>query len=83
MFSPRQGLVANITEAFGGSPIIWLTDVQFAMAAIVITTVWWSIGIAMILFLAGMQDISAELYEAGALDNAKGLKAFGLLRFLI
>ena len=76
MFSPRQGLVANITEAFGGSPIIWLTDVQFAMAAIVITTVWWSIGIAMILFLAGMQDINAELYEAGALDNAKGLKAF-------
>jgi multiple sugar transport system permease protein len=26
MFSPRQGLIANITEAFGGSPIVWLTD---------------------------------------------------------
>lgn len=76
MFSPRQGLIANITQLFGGSPIVWLTDQQFAMAAIVITTVWWSLGIAMILFLAGLQDISADLYEAGALDNATGVKAF-------
>jgi multiple sugar transport system permease protein len=76
MFSPRQGLIANIINVFGGSPIVWLTDVQFAMAAVVITTVWWSLGIAMILFLAGLQDISKDLYEAGALDNATGVKAF-------
>lgn len=76
MFSPRQGLIANITEAFGGSPIVWLTDERFAMAAIVITTIWWSLGIAMILFLAGLQDISKDLYEAAALDNATGAKAF-------
>lgn len=76
MFSPRQGLIANITETFGGSPVVWLTDERFAMAAIVITTVWWSLGIAMILFLAGLQDISNDLYEAAALDNATGAKAF-------
>jgi len=76
MFSPRQGLIANITETFGGSPIVWLTDANFAMAAIVITTVWWSLGIAMILFLAGLQDISKDLYEAAALDNATGRRAF-------
>lgn len=76
MFSPRQGLIANITETFGGSPIVWLTDQNFAMAAIVITTVWWSLGIAMILFLAGLQDISKDIYEAAALDNAKGVQAF-------
>ncbi|NBQ28732.1 MAG: sugar ABC transporter permease, partial [Rhodobacteraceae bacterium] len=76
MFSPRQGLIANVINVFGGSPIVWLTDAQFAMAAVVITTVWWSLGIAMILFLAGLQDISKDLYEAGALDNATGVKAF-------
>lgn len=76
MFSPRQGLIANITDTFGGSPIVWLTDERFAMAAIVITTVWWSLGIAMILFLAGLQDISKDLYEAAALDNATGRRAF-------
>jgi len=76
MFSPRQGLIANLTELFGGVPIVWLTAESFAMAAIVIATIWWSLGIAMILFLAGIQDISKDLYEAGALDNATGIKAF-------
>lgn len=76
MFSPTQGLIANVTRILGGSPISWLTDERFAMIAIVITTIWWSLGIAMILFLAGMQDISAEIYEAAALDNARGWKAF-------
>lgn len=76
MFSPRQGLIANITKTLGGTPVTWLTDDQFAMAAIVITTIWWSLGIAMILFLAGLQDISRDIYEAAALDNAKGWKSF-------
>jgi multiple sugar transport system permease protein len=76
MFSPRQGLIANVTELFGGTPITWLTAEGFAMAAIVIATIWWSLGIAMILFLAGLQDISKDLYEAAALDNATGTQAF-------
>ena len=76
MFSPRQGLIANIIETFGGSPIYWLTDERFAMAAIVITTIWWSLGIAMILFLAGLQDIPTDIYEAAHLDNARGPKGF-------
>ncbi|NNU81465.1 sugar ABC transporter permease [Halovulum dunhuangense] len=76
MFSPRQGLIANITQTLGGTPITWLTDERFAMAAIVIATIWWSLGIAMILFLAGLQDISRDLYEAAALDNCTGARAF-------
>lgn len=76
MFSPRQGLIANVAQALGGSPIVWLTDQQLAMAAIVITTIWWSLGIAMILFLAGIQDISKDIYEAAAIDNARGIRAF-------
>jgi len=76
MFSPRQGLIANVTDLFGGTPVTWLTAEGFAMAAIVIATIWWSLGIAMILFLAGLQDISKDLYEAAALDNATGATAF-------
>lgn len=76
LFSPRQGLIANVTELLGGSPVNWLTDPQFAMAAIVIATIWWSLGIAMILFLAGLQDIPKDLYEAAALDHATGFRAF-------
>jgi len=76
MFSPRQGLIANVTELFAQVPVVWLTDENLAMTAIVITTIWWSLGIAMILFLAGLQDISKDLYEAAALDNATGIRAF-------
>ncbi|NBB84393.1 MAG: ABC transporter permease subunit [Alphaproteobacteria bacterium] len=79
MFSPRQGLIANVTSAMGAIPINWLTDERFAMAAIVIATVWWSLGIAMILFLAGLQDINKEIYEAAKIDNAGGVKAFRYL----
>lgn len=76
MFSPRQGLIANIIDVSGGTPVNWLTDERFAMAAIVITTIWWSLGIAMMLFLAGLQDISKDIYEAAALDDAKGVRGF-------
>lgn len=76
MFSPKQGMIANITEKFGGVPMSWLTDPNLAMAAIVIATVWWSIGIAMVLFLAGLQEISKEIYEAAKLDNVGPIKTF-------
>lgn len=76
MFSPWQGMIANVSEALGGERVAWLTNEHLAMPALVITTVWWSIGIAMILFLAGLQDISADIYEAAALDNATGIRAF-------
>ena len=40
------------------------------MPAVAITTIWWSIGLPMMLFLAALQQIPRELYEAAALDNA-------------
>lgn len=76
MFSPRQGMLANITEMLGGTPVAWLTEPGFSMAAIVIATVWWSVGIAMVLFLAGLQEISGEIYEAAKLDNAGPIATF-------
>ncbi len=76
MFSPRQGLLANAIVGLGGTPISWLTESGFAMAAIVIATVWWSIGIAMVLFLAGLQDIPHEMQEAAKLDRANPAQAF-------
>lgn len=76
LFSPQEGLIANIVMLFGGTPISWLTDQGFAMAAIAITTIWWSTGIAMILFLAGLQEISREIYEAARLDDAGPVQTF-------
>ena len=48
----------------------WLPDANVAMISVVITTVWWTIGFNFVLYLAGLQEIPQELYEAAALDGA-------------
>lgn len=72
MFSPRQGIIAHVMTGLGLQPIEWITSTALAMPAIVIATVWWSIGFAMILFLAGLQEVPDELYEAARIDGAGG-----------
>lgn len=76
LFSSRQGLIAHTTTALGGTPLSWLTEPGFAMAAIIIATVWWSIGIAMVLFLSGLQAIPEEMQEAAKLDRANSWQTF-------
>ena len=69
-FSPRQGMIAHLFRSLGLEPVAWVTSPDLAMPAIVIATVWWSLGFAMILFLAGLQEIPPERYEAARLDGA-------------
>jgi multiple sugar transport system permease protein len=76
VLSPRQGILAHFLEIIGAEPIAWLTDKDLAMPAIVITTLWWTVGFNMILFLAGLQDIPSEVYEAAKLDGAGSLVTF-------
>jgi multiple sugar transport system permease protein len=70
ILSPQQGIIANVLGLVGAEPIRWITSQSLAMPAIVMTTVWWSSGFAMVLFLAGLQEIPAERYEAATLDGA-------------
>ena len=77
--SPRQGLIANVFEGLSVEPLTWLTNEHLAMPALVITTVWWSIGIAVMLFLAGLQDINPEIYEASEMDGATAVQSFFLI----
>ena len=76
IYSPAQGIIANFFEVFGLDPITWVTNESLAMPSIVIATVWWSLGFAMILFLAGLQEIPDERYEAARLDGANGWQTF-------
>ena len=46
------------------------------MWAIILTTVWWVTGYYLVIYLAGLQDIPRELYEAAALDGAAGWRSF-------
>ncbi len=70
LYSPQQGLIGQVFEAFGAEPLDWVTSPDRAMLSLVLVTVWWSIGFAMILFLAGLQEIPQERYEAARLDGA-------------
>jgi multiple sugar transport system permease protein len=70
MYLPDIGLISRVTGLIGIAPIPFLTSQSLALPAIAVTTVWWIIGLPMMLFLAALQQIPGELYEAAALDNA-------------
>lgn len=54
----------------------WLTSIQLALIAVALTTVWWQIGTNMIIYLAGLQEIPKELYEAARVDGASAFQQF-------
>jgi multiple sugar transport system permease protein len=70
VFIPDGGFIATVLELFGKPPVAFLSDEDLALPAIAMTTIWWCIGLPMMLFLAALQQVPRELYEAAALDNA-------------
>jgi len=76
VLTPDAGLIAKLLGVFGIEPIPFLSDPHLTIPAIAITTVWWSLGLPMMLFLAGLQQVPGELYEAAALDKASRWTTF-------
>lgn len=72
MLQPSSGVVNHIL----GGQRAWLADPTWALPAVAIGTIWWTVGFNMLLFLAGLRNIPAELYEAAALDGARGFTMF-------
>jgi multiple sugar transport system permease protein len=72
MLQPSAGLVNHIL----GGQRPWLADPDWAMPAVAIATVWWTVGFNMLLFLAGLRNIPADQHEAAALDGARGFTLF-------
>ncbi|GLJ63039.1 MULTISPECIES: carbohydrate ABC transporter permease [Microbacterium] len=70
IFNPQIGAANNILEALGLAPIAWLQNPDTNMIAIVIATVWWTVGFNFLLYLAALQNIPAQQYEAASLDGA-------------
>lgn len=56
--------------------ITWLSSVPEAWIALVFVTVWWTLGFNAVIYLAGLQDIPKELYEAAKVDGAGGVRTF-------
>jgi multiple sugar transport system permease protein len=72
MLQPSIGVINHIL----GVHKPWLADPHWALPAVAIGTIWWTVGFNMLLFLAGLRNIPAEQYEAASLDGARGWTLF-------
>ena len=70
LLNPDVGLVNMLLSGIGIRGPAWLGDPAFAMPSIIAMAVWRNLGFAMVVFLAGLQAIPSELYEAGSIDGA-------------
>jgi len=76
MYDSNFGLINDWLVRLNLPRIQWLTSEHTAMPAIAIATLWWLMGFNVVLFLAGLQDIPEELYEAARVDGAGGWQIF-------
>ena len=76
LFHTRYGLVNYALGMLGIHPIDWLGDPHWAMPTIILFAVWKNFGYNMIIFLAGLQTIPEDLYEAARIDGASITQQF-------
>lgn len=76
LFSPETGPINQILGWFGINGPGWTTSSTWAMPAIIIVSVWREMGYYMLLFLAGLQTVPTQLYEAARLDGANAWQRF-------
>ena len=76
LYHPRFGLLNYVLGWVGIGPIDWLGDPRWALSAMILLTIWKNFGYSMILFLAGLQSIPPQLYEAARIDGAGWWREF-------
>ncbi|HEU6450422.1 MAG TPA: sugar ABC transporter permease [Gemmatimonadaceae bacterium] len=76
LYHPRYGLLNYMLGWVGISPIDWLGDPRWAMPAIILLAVWKNFGYNMLIFIAGLQAVPDDLYEAARIDGAGALRQF-------
>ena len=70
VYIPDIGLLSTVYGWFGAKAPAFISDPSLAMIGIAIATIWWCIGLPMMLFLSALQQIPQDIYEAASLDNA-------------
>ena len=79
LMSANRGVLNYLLSLFGLGPVPWLSSTSFAINSVVIYDVWRACGYMMILYLAGLQAIPHDYYEAAEIDGAD---RFQLFRFI-
>jgi len=70
IYNPDFGPLNLFLHLFGFGRLLWLSDVNLAMPALVLMDIWMGSGYGMIIYLAGLQNIPREFYEAAEVDGA-------------
>jgi multiple sugar transport system permease protein len=76
MFEPNIGLINWALSWFGVRGPAWLADPAWAMPAVILMSIWKGIGLKMVIYLAALQGIPHELYEAAEIDGAGPVRRF-------
>lgn len=76
IYNPDSGIANTILQFFRLPALQWMKSSQTAMLAVVIVTVWKSLGYAMIFYLSALEKVPGELYEASGMDGANRWQRF-------
>ncbi|WP_333651884.1 carbohydrate ABC transporter permease [Lacrimispora sp.] len=81
LFQDQVGLINYLLNLMGMKSIKWANDPRFAMLMLVAGTIWQRTGYNMVIYLAGLQGISSDYYEAAVMDGANGWQKFRYITF--
>ncbi|WP_035300658.1 carbohydrate ABC transporter permease [Brevibacillus thermoruber] len=76
IFNPRFGMANSLLMRLGLEPQKWLQDEWLVIPILVLVAVWKGVGYIMVIFLAGLQNVPQELYEAADMDGAGAVRKF-------
>lgn len=76
IYNTEFGVLNHLLDKIGLQPVEWLSNPKIAIVSIAIVGIWSVVGYNMVLFLAGLQEIPRDFYEAAELDGASPVKQF-------
>jgi len=76
MMHPTQGVINEMLALFGVKGPGWLTDPRFALFSVALVDVWKGVGLATVIYIAGLASIPRDYYEAATIDGANGVQNF-------
>jgi raffinose/stachyose/melibiose transport system permease protein len=76
MMHPTQGVINEMLALFGIKGPGWLTDPRFALFSVALVDVWKGVGLATVIYIAGLASIPRDYYEAATIDGANGVQNF-------